>query len=65
MYVLGFIAGYLILKKRKIFTEAKLDSLILYIFIGVILGGRLGYVLFYDLPYYIAHPIDIVKTWQG
>lgn len=32
---------------------------------GVILGGRLGYVLFYDAAYFLQHPLDIIKTWQG
>ena len=65
MYVIGFILGYLIIKKRKILSEDKLDTLLFYLFLWIILGGRLGYVLFYNLPYYIAHPIDILKTWQG
>lgn len=65
MYALGFIGGYWILKRRKIFSEWELDSLILYIFFGVLLGGRLGYVLFYNLSYYLAHPIEILQTWHG
>ncbi|MDD2891549.1 MAG: prolipoprotein diacylglyceryl transferase [Candidatus Gracilibacteria bacterium] len=65
MYALGFIGGYWILKRRKIFSEGELDSLILYIFFGVLLGGRLGYVLFYNLSYYLAHPIEILQTWHG
>ena len=64
MYVLGFVSGYLILKKRRVFSLTQLDSLIFAIFLGVILGGRLGYVLFYDLPYYLTHPLDVFKTWQ-
>ncbi|OIP53623.1 prolipoprotein diacylglyceryl transferase [Candidatus Gracilibacteria bacterium CG2_30_37_12] len=65
MYALGFMSGYFILRKRKVLSEAELDSLILYVFGGVLLGGRLGYVLFYNLPYYLTHPIEIVQTWQG
>ncbi len=64
MYVLGFLAGYMILKKRKVFPGELLDTFLMYIFAGVILGGRLGYVFFYDFSYFIAHPIDILKTWQ-
>jgi phosphatidylglycerol:prolipoprotein diacylglycerol transferase len=64
MYALGFIAGYLIIKSRKIITESELDSLVLYVFFGVFLGGRLGYVLFYNLPYYLTHPVEILETWQ-
>jgi phosphatidylglycerol:prolipoprotein diacylglycerol transferase len=33
--------------------------------LGVILGGRLGYVLFYNLPYYIRHPVEILYVWEG
>lgn len=42
----------------------ELESLTFHVFLGVILGGRLGYVLFYNLPYYLGHPLDILKTWQ-
>lgn len=65
MYALGFIGGYLILRRRKILSETELDSLVLYVFFGVFLGGRLGYVLFYNLSYYLAHPVEILYTWQG
>lgn len=64
MYALGFVIGYFILRARKILSEAELESLIMYVFFGVLLGGRLGYVLFYDLPYYLAHPLNILQTWQ-
>ena len=64
MYALGFILGYYILRSRKIFSDTELESLTFHVFLGVILGGRLGYVLFYNLPYYLEHPLDILKTWQ-
>jgi phosphatidylglycerol:prolipoprotein diacylglycerol transferase len=41
------------------------DDLVFYAALGIILGGRLGYVLFYNLPFYLAHPIDILKLWDG
>ncbi|WP_293941285.1 prolipoprotein diacylglyceryl transferase [Sphingomonas sp.] len=41
------------------------DDLIFYASLGVIFGGRLGYVLFYNLGYYLANPLDIVKLWDG
>ncbi|MDD5197641.1 MAG: prolipoprotein diacylglyceryl transferase [Candidatus Gracilibacteria bacterium] len=65
MYALGFIVGYYLLKRRKILSESELDSLMLYVFLGVLLGGRIGYVLFYNLPYYLAHFVEILYTWQG
>lgn len=65
MYALGFTAGYFIIRRRRMLSEAELESLILYVFFGVVLGGRLGYVLFYNLPHYLAHPLEILQTWQG
>ena len=44
---------------------ACIDDLLVYAAIGVILGGRLGYVLFYNLPFFLAHPLAIVQLWQG
>ncbi|MEN9946503.1 MAG: hypothetical protein RLZZ293_889, partial [Pseudomonadota bacterium] len=45
--------------------EDMVDDLLFYAAIGVILGGRLGYCLFYQPSYYLTHPIDMVKTWDG
>ena len=71
MYVLGFIA-YVLLGKLRVrrglgngMTEAGVDDLLLYAVLGVILGGRLGYVLFYKPEYYLAHPLEIVQIWTG
>jgi phosphatidylglycerol:prolipoprotein diacylglycerol transferase len=41
------------------------DDLVFYAALGIILGGRLGYVLFYNLPYYIDRPLEILKLWDG
>jgi phosphatidylglycerol:prolipoprotein diacylglycerol transferase len=41
------------------------DDLVFYASLGIIFGGRLGYVLFYNLPHYLDHPIDILKLWDG
>ena len=43
----------------------QLDTLITYLILGVILGGRLGYVIFYNFGYYASNPIDILKVWDG
>jgi phosphatidylglycerol---prolipoprotein diacylglyceryl transferase len=43
----------------------KTDDLLLYMTLGVVLGGRLGYVLFYNPAFYLAHPLDIFKVWNG
>jgi len=70
MYMISFVAGYFLLKKlakqRKLeLTSDDLYDLLFYIIIGVMAGGRLGYVLFYDLRGYLQAPLDIFKIWQG
>ncbi|MDO4997209.1 MAG: prolipoprotein diacylglyceryl transferase [Neisseria sp.] len=73
-YALSYIAGFLMflwLGKRRIrqgntvFTEEMLDNFLTWGILGVILGGRLGFVAFYNLDYYLAHPADIIKVWEG
>lgn len=70
MYVLGFMAAIVLVKlqiKRFGWQElaAKMDNLNLMLIIGVIVGGRLGYVLFYNPLYYLRHPVEILATWNG
>jgi phosphatidylglycerol:prolipoprotein diacylglycerol transferase len=70
MYVLGFLLGYILYKHNLRFKKLSLDKdtyegLIFAIMLGVILGGRLGYILFYNLPYYFTHPLEIFEVWQG
>jgi phosphatidylglycerol:prolipoprotein diacylglycerol transferase len=70
MYVLGFAATLLLVKYQiKKFSFKELDvhfeNLNLVLIISLVLGGRLGYVLFYNLPYYFANPLEILATWQG
>lgn len=70
-YVAGFMLALWYIKKRAAkevnapITPVHFDNLFTWAVLGIILGGRLGYVLFYNLPYYIDHPVDIMKTWQG
>ena len=67
-YITGIILGWFLAKKFFISNQEikdKFDDYITYIIIGIILGGRLGYVLIYDFDYYINNPIDILKIWQG
>ncbi len=47
------------------FAPGRAEALLFFCTFGVILGGRLGYVLFYNVGYYIENPLDIVKTWEG
>ena len=71
-YIIAFISGYVILRRigrSKIaelpLSKMELDDLLTAVILGVIIGGRLGYVLFYNLPYFLAHPIDILAVWHG
>ncbi|MCI4053434.1 prolipoprotein diacylglyceryl transferase, partial [Klebsiella pneumoniae] len=48
-----------------VFTKESLDDFLTWGILGVILGGRLGYVLFYKFSDYLAHPLDIFKVWEG
>jgi phosphatidylglycerol:prolipoprotein diacylglycerol transferase len=70
MYLLGFAAGWWLgnLRIRKGLapvTRQQFDDLIFLAVLGVILGGRLGYVLFYKPDYYFSHPLEIFAVWQG
>ncbi len=71
MYLLGFLA-FLALGKHQIkhkiwfgWNTQMLDDALFYGALGVILGGRIGYVLFYQLGSFMQHPLDIFKIWQG
>lgn len=63
--VLGILTGIFLLYRRGFFKEDRNLNLILYLMFAAIIGGRLGYVLFYDLFYFLENPIDIFKIWQG
>jgi len=70
MYLAGFAIGWWLATRRIAkgeapITRAQLDDLLFLIVLGVILGGRLGYVLFYKPAYYAAHPLEILAIWQG
>ncbi|WP_120632034.1 prolipoprotein diacylglyceryl transferase [Ruegeria sp. EL01] len=79
-YALAYIAGILIawrmammvLRRPALWPDKtppmrsdQLEDLITWIILGVILGGRLGFVLFYQPAYYLSNPLDILKVWQG
>ncbi|PZW65757.1 phosphatidylglycerol:prolipoprotein diacylglycerol transferase [Pseudomonas sp. URMO17WK12:I1] len=70
MYLVG-IGGAWILASRRLqafdptWSKEKLSDLVFWVAMGVIVGGRLGYVLFYDLPAYIANPLLILEVWKG
>ena len=69
-YIGGLLAGYWILRREAgrpgaVMTPESVDSLLNHVLLGVILGGRLGYVLFYDPAFFLTNPIAIIKVWQG
>jgi phosphatidylglycerol---prolipoprotein diacylglyceryl transferase len=69
-YLAGIFIGYWYLLKLLKQPGAPMarrhaDDLVFYAALGIIFGGRLGYVLFYNLPYYLDHPVDILKLWDG
>ena len=67
-YIFGIIFGWLYCKKKLIKDEKLLnlfDDLITYLIIGIILGGRLGYVIFYNLKYYLDNFSEILMIWNG
>jgi phosphatidylglycerol:prolipoprotein diacylglycerol transferase len=70
MYLLGFGASYSLVryqitKKKMRVGRDFVDSLYSYLILGLLLGARLGYVLFYDLPTYLSHPLEVFAVWHG
>ncbi len=70
MYIFGITIAWLLAKSRLAkfdpnWNGEKLADLVFYCALGVVVGGRLGYILFYDFPIYAAEPLKIFKVWQG
>ena len=78
MYLLGFAFGYLgfrYIAKKKYFEikfpriqnvlEYHLENFLIVLFLGVLIGGRLGHVIIYNFPYYLAHPAEIIAFRSG
>jgi phosphatidylglycerol---prolipoprotein diacylglyceryl transferase len=68
MYLFGFAGAWWLGRVRAEcngWTVTEVEDLLFYGAIGVIVGGRLGYSLFYDLPNNLAHPLNVLKIWQG
>lgn len=73
-YALAYIVGLLLawglarkmsLKAKSVITILKLDDFLVWAIAGIILGGRLGYILFYNLKYYLEFPLQTLFLWQG
>lgn len=69
MYLIGFAGAYLMgayrAKRIAPWNVDMVGDLLFYGAMGVILGGRLGYILFYDFAHYLEAPLDVFKVWQG
>jgi phosphatidylglycerol:prolipoprotein diacylglycerol transferase len=69
--VLGWIYARALIKRPQLWNGASpitlldMDDFILWVTVGIILGGRTGYVLFYNLPFFIQHPSEILELWKG
>ena len=73
-YILGIVIGWwygkkilslICLKNNINFKISLFDDYISYVIISIILGGRIGYILFYNLEFYFYNPVDILKIWEG
>ena len=74
-YIGGIVLGWLyarsLIKNEKLWggpapiSLVQMDDFILWITLGIILGGRAGYVLFYNLPFFAEHPVEIFEPWKG
>ncbi|MGY6695480.1 MAG: prolipoprotein diacylglyceryl transferase [Roseinatronobacter sp.] len=75
-YIAGFLAGWWIIQRlmrrpdlwrdnRPPTQPERIETLLTYVIVGVILGGRLGFVLFYQPGYYLSNPGEILRVWEG
>jgi phosphatidylglycerol:prolipoprotein diacylglycerol transferase len=75
-YIAGLVLGWLYIRRllgqddlwaggKPPLARQATDDLFIYVAAGVLLGGRLGYVLFYNPAYYLTHPLDILAVWRG
>ena len=74
-YIVGILVGWLYARRMIVserlwggpapLTVIDFDDFVLWVTLGIILGGRIGYVLFYNLDLYLAHPLEVFKLWDG
>lgn len=69
MYFIGFAVAWILASYRASrtpgWTRRDVDNIITYAIIGLLLGARLGYVVFYNLGYFLEHPVEILQVWHG
>ena len=69
-YLVGLLTGWYLLRRENSHIGSPLrpetvDILLNYVLFGIIIGGRLGYILFYNSAYYLAHPLAMLRLWEG
>ena len=74
-YIFGIVFGWIyaraLIRNEKLwggpapFTVIDFDDFVVWVTVGIIAGGRIGYVLFYNLPHFAAHPLEILEVWKG
>ncbi|MCP4330943.1 MAG: prolipoprotein diacylglyceryl transferase [Alphaproteobacteria bacterium] len=69
-YISGIVLGWLYMRwlatrSPKFTTKVQVDDFLIWATLGIVLGGRLGYVVFYNAGYYLQHPVEILYLWQG
>jgi len=67
-YIIGILFGWILSKKffiSNVEIKVKFDDYITFLILGIIIGGRLGYIFFYNFSYYSTNLLDIFKIWQG
>jgi phosphatidylglycerol:prolipoprotein diacylglycerol transferase len=74
-YIFGILLGWwyarVLIRAEQLWggkpplTVLEFDDFVLWVTVGIILGGRVGYVLFYNLPYFMAHPLEMLQLWNG
>lgn len=70
MYLLGFLSAWVLLNRRAdqsrgAWTREQIGDVVFYAALGVVLGGRIGYMLFYDFWPFIYHPLTLFRVWDG
>jgi len=68
-YLVGTLSGFVLVKKdlkNKVFlTSDQQSDMLIYLCLGLVMGGRLGYIVFYQSAYYLHYPLEIFKIWEG